>query len=104
MVDGRLNENFVAGLGEVVDHQADAFLHARHEVKLLAAQTQAVTALHPSHDRVPELGGGGGVAEDGVVEAAAQGFGDFGAHGKAHVGNPQGREVGAAELHFHLFV
>ena len=97
MVNGRLDYDMIAAVGEIVDRQAQAFHHTRDETQFFAGDFKIVAVMLPIDDGVPIGVGGGAVAKDGVVEAVAQSGSDFRAHGKIEVGNPERCYVVAAK-------
>ena len=97
VVNGGLDHDVVAAVGEVVDRQAQAFDHAGNEAQLLAGDFEAVAVALPVDDGVPVGIGCGAVAQHGMVEAVAQRGGDFGADGKVEVGYPQGCNIVTAK-------
>ena len=50
VVNGRLNDDFIAGLCEIVDHKRDAFHHTWNVSDFVARHFEVVTVVEPIND------------------------------------------------------
>ena len=96
MVDGRLDDDFLVGSEEDVDGHTDALDDAGDVGEPLRANVPVVMLVDPADDGGAIVGRLDGVAEEGVLEAPAEGVGDEVRGLEVHVGHPKGQQVGVA--------
>ena len=95
-VHGRLDQYLVVLFGKGVESHADARNDARNEADMLLLHIEVVALLRPIADGAVVAIRLGGIAQHGVVEALANGFGHERSGGKVHVGYPKRNQVGAS--------
>ena len=96
MINRRLNDDAVAGLGEHVQHHAYAFHYSGDVLYPLVVHFPAVVALNPVGNARHIVVGHGGIAKHGVLHALVEGVDNEWWRSKIHVSHPQCSQIAAA--------
>lgn len=94
VIDGSLDQHLVAGTREGLDDGRERRDHAGGVDDCARVDGPAVARAEPVADSGVVFLADKGVAEDALVDTAAQGIGDAGSGPEVHVGNPHGQDVG----------
>ena len=96
VIDRRLDEDFIAGLREGIQHKSNAFHHTRHETDPLRRNAPIVVCRHPVDNGGAVVGRFGRVAQNWMRQTIAQGIENEIGGGKIHIGHPKREQVGAS--------
>ena len=93
MVDGRLYQNSLTGLGAGHGDQVEADHHPREKGEILLPDAPTVESFHSPLDHGAEFSGFVAVAKATVIHPLPQGLHDGRRSGKVHVRHPEGQNV-----------